>query len=279
MIKNWLYASLFLFPLKQYICSTRITTNMKKTILFLTIILLLSSCAELLTIAEQTVNTATTKPTEQENASGLKNALSVGITNAVLALNKQDGFLKDNMVKILLPKEAAIITDNIKLIPGGEKMVNDFELRLNRSAEDAAIAAKPIFIKAIKDITIADAWSILTAGDHAATDYLQKATYKSLQKAFQPKIKKSLDKKIVAGISTYQSWNTLTSSYNKLANSIIGKTSSLTPVNTELDTYVTQKALDGLFLKVAEEEKKIRENPIARVNDILKRVFGQLDGR
>ena len=253
---------------------------MKRFIYSILIILTFTSCAELMSIAENTTLTKTSsKPTEQENISGLKNALTVGITNAVLKLNKQDGYLKDEMVKILMPAEAKTIVDNVKLIPGGEGMVNDFILRLNRAAEDAAVEAKPIFVRAITNMTIADAWNILTGGDHAATDYLHKATYVDLQNAFQPKIRKSLDKKIVANISAYQSWNTLTTAYNNAANSLIGRAANLTAVNTELDNYVTQRALNGLFLKVGDEEQKIRKDPVARVNEILKKVFGQLDGK
>jgi hypothetical protein len=254
---------------------------MKNTHLFLVIALaiLLTSCSALISMAlhSGSMDNKTVVITGEENAAGLKDALGVGIVNAVLKLNKQDGYLSDELVKILLPPEAATIVNNIKLIPGADKMVNEVVVRLNRAAEDAAIEAKPIFLNAITSLTFADAWKILTGGDTAATEYLRSKTYSQLQAAFQPKIKASLDKKLVGNISTYESWQTLSSNYNSVANTLPGRIAGLKPVNANLDEYVTQKALDGLFAKVAEEEKLIRKDPIARVNDLLKKVFGQLD--
>lgn len=240
--------------------------------------ILLSSCSSLINIAQRNISgKGKTVITKEENAAGLKNALTVGVVNSVLKLNKQDGYLSDALVKILLPPEAATIVNHIKLIPGGEKMVGEVITLLNRAAEDAAIEAKPIFINAIKSLTIADAWQILTGKDDEATEYLKRTTYTQLQAAFQPKIKASLDKKLVGNISTYESWQTLSTAYNGVAKTIPGKIAGLTPINVNLDEYVTQKALDGLFAKIAEEETLIRKDPMARVNNLLKKVFGQLD--
>ncbi|MDR0295884.1 MAG: DUF4197 domain-containing protein [Prevotellaceae bacterium] len=212
-----------------------------------------------------------------ENVAGLKEALSVGVGNAVVNLGKQNGYFANQALKILLPPEASIIVDNIKLIPGGQSLVEDVVVRLNRAAEDAVSEAAPIFGSAIKNMTILDATNILFGSKDAATDYFRKNTYNQLVAAYAPKINTSLGKNIVAGISAANSWSTLTGVYNSMANSVIGKAANLTPVNEDLGAYVTGKALDGLFLTLGDEEAKIRENPLARVNDLLKKVFGQLD--
>lgn len=126
-------------------------------------------------------------------------------------------------------------------------------------------------------MSITDAGNILFGSDSAATAYLRQATYQELKTAFAPKVKASLDKPLVAGVSTSETWNTLSNAYNKVANTMVAKIAGLKPVNISLEEYATKKALDALFVKVAEEEKAIRTDPVARVNDILKRVFGQLD--
>jgi len=226
------------------------------------------------------VTTATTKaPTlsKEDIANGLKNALTVGSTNASTKLNKPDGFLKDAAVKILLPPEAQSIGKNITLIPGGQKLLDDAILRMNRAAEDAVITAKPIFVNAITDMTIADAWNILHGPNDAATTYLKNNAYTPLQMAFQPKISESLDKKIVGGVSASESWKVLMNANNKVAKSVAGKMAGMKTVNPDLAQYVTEKALTGMFIKIADEEKLIRMNPTARVNDILKKVFAELD--
>jgi len=216
--------------------------------------------------------------TKTDNASGLKEALLVGVTNAVTGLNKKDGYFGNEALKILLPKEAAPIMNNIKLVPGGQNMLNNLILSLNRAAEDAAGEAKPIFVNAIKNMSFTDATTILFGGDKAgATNYLRKSTTSDLTSAFQPKINVSLDKKLVGNLSTNQSWEVLKTAYNKVANSFLGKLNNMQPVNTNLSGYVTEQALNGLFTCVGNEEKNIRENPKARVNTVLQSVFGQLD--
>lgn len=214
-----------------------------------------------------------------DNATGLKEALLVGTTNSVMNLSKTDGYFANQALKILLPEEAQPIIKNIKLVPGGEKLVNDVVLRLNRAAEDAAIEAKPIFVSAIRNMTIKDATNILFGANNAATSYLRSNTYSQLSNAFQPKIATSLDKKLVGNISTIDSWKTLANAYNTVANSLVGKASNMKPVSANLTQYVTDKALTGMFVSLASEEKKIRENPAARVNAILQKVFGQLDAK
>ncbi len=240
--------------------------------------LLCTSCANMQQLSDGLLKTSTTGGINiNENTAGLKEALAVGIGNAVVSLNKENGYFANQALKIVLPKEASTIVDNIKLIPGGQQMVNDVVLRLNRAAEDAAAEAKPIFSNAIKSMTIADATNILFGNKDAATAYFKKNTYNQLVAAYSPKINTSLNKNIVGGISAANSWNTLANAYNTVAKSAVGKVANLTPVNEDLGQYVTQKALDGLFLTLANEEAKIRENPAARVNELLKKVFGQLD--
>lgn len=253
---------------------------MKKYIFMAALAITFSSCAELMKIAQE-VNIPTSSVnipvTNAENISGLKSSLDVGIEKAVGLLSVENAFYGNEALKILLPAEANQIIENIKLIPGGEDLVNRAVLSLNRSAEDAVKEATPIFKNAIRNMSITDAGNILFGSDSAATAYLRQATYQELKTAFAPKVKASLDKPLVAGVSTSETWNTLSNAYNKVTNTMVAKIAGLKPVNISLEDYATQKALDALFVKVAEEEKAIRTNPVARVNDILKRVFGQLD--
>lgn len=253
---------------------------MRKIFFLLLIVSSLSSCAELLKIANHVnapYGSSKLPITNADNIAGLKSSLDVGIEKAVGLLSLENAFYGNEALKILLPPEAKPVIDNLKLIPGGEELVNKAILSLNRSAEDAVKEATPIFKNAIKNMTIADAGNILFGSDSAATSYLRRNTYAQLISAFAPKVKNSLDKPLVGGISTNQSWNTLSDAYNKVANSTIAKIAGLKPVNISLEEYATQKALNALFLKVSEEEKAIRTDPVARVNELLKRIFGQLD--
>jgi hypothetical protein len=235
-----------------------------------------SSCAELAQLAQQSLDSQ--KPlTQNEIISGLKEALVVGTGKSVDILGVTDGYYKDELVKILLPPEANIIVNNIGKIPGGQQMLEDVLLRINRAAENAVTEAKPIFVNSIRSMTINDAVGILRGEDNAATDYLRRTTYDGLFQLYQPKIQASLDKNLVGNISTSQSWNTLTSGWNSVANTLAGQIAGFKPVDTKLDEYLTGKALDGIFLKIEAEEKLIRKDPLARVSNILKRVFGSLD--
>lgn len=252
---------------------------MKIMIISVLLIVGLSSCAELLQVVNQvgTTTNSIIPVTNNENISGLKNALSIGIEQAVSSLGVENGFYNNAALKLLLPNEAQPIIDNIKLIPGGRDLVNKAVISLNRSAEDAVKEATPIFKTAITNMSISDAVSILFGKENAATEYLRQNTYNELKAAFAPKVKASLNKPLVANASTSKTWNTLSSGYNAVAESTIGSIYGLKTVNVDLENYVTEKALDALFIKVADEEKTIRKDPVARVTDLLKRVFGQLD--
>lgn len=245
---------------------------LKITVLLLST-LFLNSCAELTQIA-QSVASQNLPLTNTEIIGGLKDALLVGTDSSVNRLSAIDGYLKDQAVKILLPPEAKNITDHLSKLPGGAKLVDDVILRINRAAEDAAKVAKPIFVNSVKEMTFTDALQILKGPDNAATQYFKQKTSEQLGELYRPKIRESLNKGLVAGISTQQSWNELTVQWNKLAGSAIGKIGGLKIVDVKLEDYLLQKALDGMFMKIEDREKDIRNNANARVTALLKRVFG-----
>ncbi|HLP71560.1 MAG TPA: DUF4197 domain-containing protein [Bacteroidales bacterium] len=238
------------------------------------LMLVLAGCAELLNVLQTTGNVPLT---EADVIAGLKEALTTGAKNSAQRLAAENGYYGDAAVKILLPPEARTIVDNISRLPGGEKLVEDVVLRINRAAEDAAKEAAPIFVNSITNMSIADAWGILKGPDNAATTYLKNTTSAQLYNLYKPKIQVSTEKKLIGNISTKDSWNTLTSRWNTLANSIAGKVANLKPVNTNLDDYLTNMALTGMFTKVEGEELKIRKEVSARVTPLLQRVFGSLD--
>lgn len=197
---------------------------------------------------------------------GLKEALTIGATNSVKNVNVTDGFLKNELIKIALPKEAQKVADVLTntLGPIGEKAVNDFVVKLNRTAEDASAKAKPIFVDVVKDITIQDGFSILKGADNEATQYLKGKTYNKLVTAFKPDIETSLNK-----VKLNDAWRKVTKLYNNIPGT--------KPVEVDLAQYTTNQATDGLFKLIEVEEKKIRKDPVARVSDVLKKVFSTLD--
>ena len=244
----------------------------KSMVLFISLFLL-NSCAELSQIA-QSAGRPNMPLSNAEIIEGLKDALLVGTDSAVTQLSAIDGYLKDQAVKILLPPEAKTITDHISKLPGGSKLVDDVIIRINRAAEDAAKEAKPIFISSVREMTFSDGLQILKGPENAATSYFKSKTYQQLGELYRPKIRESLNKSLVAGISTQQSWNELTTRWNKLASSSIGQIGGLKKVDVKLEDYILQQALNGMFQKIEEREKDIRTNANARVTHILKRVFG-----
>lgn len=235
-----------------------------------------SGCAELMNILQ---TTGTAALTEADVIGGLKEALITGAKNSATRLAAENGYYGDALIKIPLPDEAKMIVDNISKIPGGDKLIEDVVLRINRAAEDAAKEVAPIFVSSVTSMSIADAFNILNGADNAATNYLRNTTYDQLYQLYKPKIQASTEKKIIGNISTKESWNTLTSKWNTVANSIAGKIAGLKPVNTELDDFLTNKALSGMFLKVEGEELKIRKEVSARVTPLLQKVFGSLDNK
>lgn len=203
--------------------------------------------------------------TDSQIGSGLKEALTQGISKGADRLSVRDGFLK-GAYKILLPDEVQKVTSRLSGIPGFTQVENKMLELVNRGAEDAAKTAKPIFVSAIKQMSFRDAVGILMGGNNAATDYLKSATQSKLYTAFKPEIVKSLDK-----VNATSTWNKAVTTYNKIP--LVNK------VNPDLDDYVTNKALDGLFQMVAKEEANIRKNPAARVTDLMKQVFAKQDNK
>jgi len=252
---------------------------MKKIILSFLICFAISSQAQISQLKSLTgiTKNTTTSVSNAEINDGLKSSLNIGIEKAVGKLGIENGFFNDAVLKLILPPEAKPITNNIKLIPGGQDLVNKTVLALNRTAEDAVKEATPIFKNAILHMSFQDAIGILYGKENAATDYLRQNTYAELKAAFAPKVKASLSKPLVANVSTNQTWSLLCSNYNGVANSTVGKFSRMKPVNVNLENYVTEKALDALFIKIAEQEKAIRTNPTARITSLLQNVFGKLD--
>lgn len=194
-------------------------------------------------------------------ANGLKEALRVGTDTSVAQTNRLDGYFGNAAIKILLPPEAEVVKNSIGMIPGGQALVDEVILKMNRAAETAAAEATPIFVDAIMGITFQDAREILQGDPDAATRYLENSTRIQLASLFQPKIEAALE---TVGIQT--AWNTLITSYNSIP--------FVPDINPDLADHTTQKALDGLFHILSIEEGKIRTNVSHQVNDILKKVFG-----
>lgn len=247
--------------------------KIKIYLLLISFVVIFGSCAELMQIAQETAG-GDRPLSRTEIVGGLKEALIVGTNNSVKVLGVTDGYYRDEAVKILLPPEADVIMENIGRIPGGQKLLDDVLLSINRAAEDAVSEAAPIFVNSIRSMTINDAVGILKGSENAATQYLHQSTYDQLVKLYSPKLEASLDKKLVGNFSTKQSWDSLVLRWNDVARSVIGQVAGLKPVDVNLEEYLTEKALDGLFLKIENEEKLIREDPAARVTDLLKKVFG-----
>jgi hypothetical protein len=202
----------------------------------------------------------TSPAVSQDVTAGLKEALAVGTGNAVQMLSKSNGYFGDAAVKILMPEKMQKAAEVLKKA-GYQKEVDDFILSMNRAAEQAAPKARPIFEDAVKKMSFDDAQKILKGGNTAATDYFKAKTSSQLTDAFKPVVSDSMNQ-----VGATRSYKALTDRYNSMVP--FGKMDSF-----DLDSYVTQKSLDGMFLKVGQEEAKIRTNPAARTTDLLKKVF------
>ena len=199
--------------------------------------------------------------TQEEAGKGIKEALAQGTANAVLNLNKTDGFFGSAIYKMLLPPDAKKVETTLRNLGMGAQ-VDKAILAINRGAEDAVGFAKQIFVDAIKEMTLADAIKIVRGPKDGATNYFKEKTKQKLIAAFMPSVKSSLDK-----TEATKYYGDIVTSYNKLPT-------TLKKVNPDLPSYVTDKAVEALFDQVAKEEANIRENPVARTSDILKKVFG-----
>jgi hypothetical protein len=203
---------------------------------------------------------STSKLTNEEVIKGLKEALSIGTNNSTAIAGKLDGFYKNPRLFIPWPEEAKDMKAKLMMI-GFTKKIEEFEMSLNRAAEEAALKAAPVFVKAISEMSVQDGFAILKGADTSATNYLRKTTYEPLMASFLPIVKEAIEK---VKVTSY--WNPLVSNYNKLP--------MVTKQNPNLDNYVANKAINGLMILLADEEIKIRKDPAARVTDLLKKVFG-----
>ena len=195
---------------------------------------------------------------KEQVVEGLKEALTIGTKNGTIQLSNIDGFFANEAIKIMMPEEAQQVAKTLRNLGMGS-LVDKAILSMNRAAEDAVKGTEKIFLSAIKNMTIADGYTILKGGNTAATDYLRKSTESSLNQQIRPVIDSSLKK-----VNATQYWKDVFTAYNKVASK---------KVNPDLTAYVTGKALDGIFYTVALEESKIRQDPAARVTEVLKKVF------
>jgi len=200
---------------------------------------------------------------QEDAGNGLKQALNIGVDEAVGFLSVKDGYYK-SAYKVLLPDEVQSITNKLKVVPGFKSVEANMIEKINRAAEDAASAAKPIFVNAIKQMSFNDALNILTGDKDSATRFLEKSTYDQLYDAFKPQIVKSMEK-----VEATSYWNSAVTKYNKLPFT--------KDANPDLSDHVTRQALAGMFGLVEEKEAGIRGDESLRTNDLLKRVFSQQD--
>jgi Protein of unknown function (DUF4197) len=198
--------------------------------------------------------------TKEEVANGLKEALVNGITKGTDLTSKMDGYFKNPEIKIPFPQDVKKVEDKLRQLGMGSE-VDRFVLTLNRGAEEAAKEAKPIFISAIKQMSIDDAFAVLKGQPDAATQFLKRTTSSQLKEKFKPVVQANLDK-----VNATKYYGDLISNYNRIP--------FISKVNPNLNDYATDMAIQGLFTMIAKEEKSIRQDPAARTTDLLKKVFG-----
>lgn len=199
--------------------------------------------------------------TEAEAGQGIKEALTQGVIRGISFLNKTDGFFGNEAYKLFLPPDAKKVENTLRNLGMGAQ-VDKAILAINRGAEDAVGYAKPIFLNAIKEMTLTDAINIVRGPRDAATQYFKNKTTQQLIAAFTPPVKASLDK-----TDATKYYTDIVTTYNKLPT-------TFKKINPDLTAYVVGKAVDALFDQIAKEEANIRSNPVARTTDILKKVFG-----
>ncbi|WP_454997416.1 DUF4197 domain-containing protein [Capnocytophaga granulosa] len=232
---------------------------MKKIVLLVSSFFCLSSCADLQSVMNSTQQSGALSSVDISN--GLKQALELGIAQGVDLLSQKDGYYGNSLAKILFPEPLQKVDNTLRSIGLGSLADEGVKL-LNRAAEDAVTEAKPIFINAVKNLSFSDATAILTGGKNAATDYLKKTTTQSLIQSFSPKIQASLGK-----VGADQVWSSIIDKYNAVP--------LVTKVNPDLTSYVTEKAIDGLFLQIAQKEEDIRTNIGSRTTPLLQKVFAK----
>lgn len=235
---------------------------MKKITLTLCSVLLLS-CGELQNVMNHlpTHNTSQGALSSLDISNGLKQALELGVGKGVDLLSQQNGYYSNDLVKILLPEQLQKVDRTLRSIGLGALADEGLKL-LNRAAENAVSQAKPIFVSAIRNLSFADATSILAGDQDAATQYLKRQTTQQLIEAFLPKIKASLDQ-----VGADRIWSQIIGKYNSVP--------FVSPINPDLTQYVTEKAIDGLFVQIAQKEQEIRQNVSARTTPLLQKVFAK----
>lgn len=238
---------------------------MKKLVLFSIMLFSLTGCAQLDQILKKSKTVTKTGKgsglSNEEVINGLKEALTVGTNNSSSLAGKVDGFYKNPRLFIPWPEEAIKMKEKLLML-GFQSQITQFEESLNRAAEEAANHAAPVFIDAIKGMSVGDGFAILRGSDTAATAYLRKTTYAPLKKEFLPIVKAAIEK-----VDVTKYWSPLVTTYNSIPR--------VKKQNPDLDDYVTGKAINGLMILIADEEIKIRKDPAARVTEILKKVFGK----
>jgi len=235
---------------------------MKKIAIIIVLIFGLSSCAELQQVVNQLPQTGGAL-SNADIATGLRQALDLGIDKQVSKLTQKDGFFKNDLVRILLPQELQKVDKTLRDIGLGNLADEGLKV-LNRAAEDAVKEATPIFVNAVKDISFDDAKRILLGNDTAATTYLESKTTTELYNKFKPVIGNSFNK-----VGADQIWTNLINKYNAVPFT--------NNVNPDLTDYVTNEALKGVFTMIAVEEKDIRTKISSRTTDVLQRVFALQD--
>ena len=235
---------------------------MKQIILILLAVNLIatSNAQSILDKAKKTFSKNNSNVTEEEAGFGVKEALNNGITSAVSFLNKPDAFFKSELYKVLLPPDAKKMEKTLRDIGMG-KMADDAIEAINRGAEDAVGYATPIFVDAIKQMTVTDALKLVTGGKNSITEFFREKTSAKLKAAFMPVINQSLDK-----TNATKYYGDAVNRYNKVPFA--------KKMNPDLSDYVAERTLFALFDRIGVEEANIRSNPAARTSDLLKKVFG-----
>lgn len=230
---------------------------MKKILVFSLLVTLLSSCETLTNAGGNVFGTVS----EQEAGMGIKEALTQGVGKGISYLHKQDGFFGNEAYRLFLPPDAGKIENTLRNLGLGSQ-IDKAILQINRSAEDAVGFAKPVFINAIREMTLADALTIVKGSRNSATGYFREKTRDSLIAAFSPVVKNSLDK-----LNATRYYSDIVNAYNKIPT-------TFNKINPDLTNYVAGRATEALFDQIEKEEANIRENPLARTSQLLKKVFG-----
>lgn len=217
--------------------------------------------------------------TNDEAIQALKEALIEAAMSSSDLLSKENAYFKNPLYYIDLPSDAENLVKVVSKLPGGKSKIDDVILRLNRTAEESAAEIIPIFKEAVTNMSFQDATAIVTGKDDAATQYLKRTTYNQLVSLYKPRVNAALDKKLVGSKSANEAWASLVTTYNKTSQTtnkvgaVFGK-EVMQEVNTDLAQYATEKALDAVFLQMAEEEGKIRKDPMDYASSIIRKVFG-----